>query len=239
MPANSRSERWGACGILLSLDCMQPFIKPMGLQLETESLKLAAREVIIVNRTAFEQGHHTKPTFAARLLECIDSRFGERARRHFVLWFSLVFTFDVHDHYEWQQWHSAFLRFSGSFSSWEQLGIPSKNSWFLYEKYLAMMHEVDIWALWKEKRRNPLSDWDLEMYAIHDFDDESRDPFNWVVLTYETNCFRRFWSELRMTLTDQDLNDIWHRLKSDPKLQPNSHMHHLPDPLTLSIQELE
>jgi hypothetical protein len=239
LTANSQSERWGACGILLSMDCIQPFIKPMGLHLDAEKLKHTMREAIIANRTSVEKDHDQGSTFEARALEYLDLRFNASDVAHFIGWFLQVFTFDVHDHSGWQQWKSAFLRFSTDSESWAKLSLPSRCSTMLFEKYLAIARETNLWELWSERRRAVLSEWDLEMYSIHEFDDESKDPFNWVILTYETNCVQRFWSELKSNLNENELHELWSGLKNDPELPPNSHLPKLADPLTLSLKGRE
>jgi hypothetical protein len=219
--------------VLLSLDCMQPFVGPIGLQLDAESLKLAVREAIITNRRAFENGV-TDPSFFTRLIQLIDARFGAVAKNEFLFWFTHVFTVNVHAHYGWRQWASAFLEFSGSTTRWAALMLPGRCSSELYQRFMTITYDVDIWALWSDVRRNALSDWDLEMYAIHGFDDESKDPFAWVVLTYEMFCFRRFWAEVRAALTDEELRHLWSTLRNDPTLPPKNYMRSLPDPLLLS-----
>lgn len=76
------------------------------------------------------------------------------------------------------------------------------------------------------------------MYVIHEFDDGAKDPFNWVVLTFENNCFKRFWPEMRASMTDQELIALWQALKEDPALAPTSYIHNLPNPLTLAEEQL-
>lgn len=227
------AERWGACGILLSMDCMQPFVNPMGLQLDAERLKPVIRQAILASREAFERAT-TIPAFSSRAVEAIDARLGAGERDKFLFWFTHVFTFSVHDHYPWQLWISALMPFSGNPSLWAQLMLPSRCSSTLYQTLRAVIENVDIWALWSQAGRHPLSDWDLEMYSIHKFDDESKDPFTWVVLTYEMKCFKLFWRELRAALTEKELIQLWSALRDDPILPPNSHMRGLPDPLLMA-----
>ncbi len=234
--ANSNPERWGACGILLSLDCVETLIGPMGLRLDPPQLKDAVREAVIASRANFEKGN-TEPVFSTLLLHSLRSRFAKDAVAHFESWFASDFTLDVHDHKPWRTWYLALSGFAHDSISWSHLGLSAASSARLYNQYDSIMSQADIWGLWKEARVHPLSEWDLEMYAIHEFHDDTKDPFDLVVLTYETHCFRQFWSEFKLTLADSDLNALWLRLKNDPELTEGSFMRLLPEPSTLNDED--
>lgn len=55
-----------------------------------------------------------------------------------------------------------------------------------------------------------LSDWDLEMYSIHRFnnDDEVYDPFNTVIQTAEINDFQLFWESILPLLSADEKTEL-------------------------------
>jgi len=64
----------------------------------------------------------------------------------------------------------------------------------------------------EEIKTQRLSDWDLEMYSIHQFNnDDLGDPFSIVLTTIEMNRFQLFWEQLLPQLTVAEKTTLWER----------------------------
>ncbi len=194
-----KPTQWGLIFTLLSMDIMNSMHEFMGLQLkEKEHFIQLLRHIIIINRKNYEANPSEIPPLADRVIEMLESSFGKIQTKHFYNWATSVFT-EVHtDNPQWSAWEILFLQWAYSSTPQNNLKLPLERCNMLLSNYLKELNINDVEQKINELKSQVLSNWDLEMYSIHQFDndDEINDPFNTVVKTIEINRFQLFWESL-------------------------------------------
>ncbi|WP_218068197.1 hypothetical protein [Candidatus Thiosymbion oneisti] len=187
--------------------------EPMGLQItEKERFVAMLRRLIIENRRAYEANPSVIPPLAENVLKAVESSFGGAQTRHFFLWSTTVFTDVPADNPQWDHWEIVFSYMMRDADMWEKLKLEEgkkkriANVYWNTRKPERDLLEEKITTL----KGRLLSDWDLEMYSIHRFnnDDESFDPFNTVLQTAEINHFQLFWESLLPLLSAAEKSEL-------------------------------
>jgi hypothetical protein len=152
----------------------------------------------------------TKLVFG-RIQEELGDDFGENLRR----WATGVFCYVTRDQPDWAAWHVALQRFTYDQRARAELPLPQPRRDELLASFGQSVDTSDIERMIKEQKQQPLSDWDLEMYALHHFNDEvGPDPFDAILATVEIRRLQDFWPELLRLLPPAEQELLWERARS-------------------------
>jgi hypothetical protein len=206
-----KATRWGMIFTLLSMDVMTPFYEPMGLAMPDKQrfLKML-RRLILENRTIYQQNPEVIPPLADHVLEEMQSILGVDETEHFFKWATTVYTEVPADHPQWSAWQIIFFRAAYNDKIQERLGVPAGKRDNILAQYFEVMDLTEVEQKIEKIKTQPLSDWDLEMYSIHQFsNDDLSDPFAIVLSTVEMNRFQLFWEQLLSQLSVDEKTHLW------------------------------
>lgn len=208
MPTEEQ-ERWGAAVALLSLDVVSPFYRYMGLELgQPDAFQKVLRDVIVSNRRLFEADQSQIPDLKRAVLETLENRLGTAAAGELRHWVEDILVYTGQEFAHLSQWHLLLGLARTSHERWAALGFPGH----LSEKARQEMDKVfdfdELDELADQVDECPLSDWDLEMYALHGFDDDDNDPYNWVMEAVTRIRFEAFLKWLIASLSEQEQRQL-------------------------------
>lgn len=199
-------NKWGMIFILLSLDIMYPLWEYMGLHLrDKENFKSLLRHLIIENRSIYEQNPNETPPLVDRVFEQVETKIGKNEAKSLYEWATNIYN-EVHaDSPQWSAWEIIFFRATNNALVLKELGIPEKKLEILLPKYKEYMDTSDVDKQIEKLKEEPLSDWDLEMYSIHQFCNNGlSDPFELIYRSVRMYYFQLFWKDLLSELSVKD-----------------------------------
>lgn len=197
-------ERWGAAVALLSLDVVVPFYAPLGLQIvESNVLLQVLRETILSNRRAFEVDQSHIPDLKGAVLNTLRHHLGHDAASTFEDWVNNVFVWTGQDFALLSKWYMLLALARTDSQRWNALGLPPALTKESHIRLEEVFDRSKLHALADQIEECPLSDWDLEMYALHGFDDDENDPYNWVLETVKKRRFVGYLDWLVASLSDE------------------------------------
>lgn len=206
-------SQWGLIFTLLSMDIMVPLYEAMGLQLkEKEKFISLLRRLIIDNRKIYEANPSIIPPLADRVMEMLKCSFSEAEAKNLYHWAVSVFT-QVHaEQPQWSAWEMLFHTWA--YNTQQQaklLELPLERRNQIFSDYRDALNLKAVKQQIAELKSHQLSIWDMEIYSIHQFnnDDEIADPFNTVTQTIEINFFQLFWKKTISQLSLSDKNCFW------------------------------
>lgn len=206
-----KPTRWGMIFILLSMDVISPLYEAMGLRLrDKDSFREMLRRLIRENRKIYEQNPEVVPPLADRVLEQIKDGFGESEAEHFYKWATTVYN-EVHaDQPQWSAWEMLFFQAAYNPEMADRLGLPSDNRDSILSQYRDALDMDDVEQEVESLKSKLLSDWDLEMYSIHQFNNNDlSDPFSIVLRTVRMNRFQLFWEKIIPQLSTDENVQVW------------------------------
>jgi hypothetical protein len=198
---------------LLTLDVVGPFYDLMGLTQEAQAglqkalraATLATRKQLVVALT--NQG--PQPTLAT-FCQDLGGRIGTSVAEHLAWWVRHVLHENVQAHVPVTNWRDLLRRCAREGEeSWRRLPFPAQLSPEVSKRFGTSVDGKEYARLRKTLEDQPLSDWDLHMYAsqTYDFDDNregvGRTPSTEVSLTVSVHQQYVFWAWLLRTLTPQ------------------------------------
>jgi hypothetical protein len=198
--------QWGMIFILLSMDVITPFWEAMGLRLrDSKYFQNLLRSLIIENRKIYEQDPETIPPLAARVFEQLESLMGKSESESLYKWATNIYN-EVHaDQPQWSAWEIIFFRAAYNAQIKKQLGLPEEEIDSILSKYKKDLDTADVEQKIESLKTKPLSDWDLEMYSIHQFhNDDLNNPFDLVLRFIRMNRFQNFWEGLLQNLSEDE-----------------------------------
>lgn len=208
-----KPTRWGMIFILLSMDVIRPLYEAMGLRLrDKDRFREMLRQLILENRKIYEQNPEVAPPLADRVLEQIEVRFGESEAEHFYRWATTVYN-EVHaDLPQWSAWEMLLFQAAYNPEIRDRLGLPSDKRDSILSQYRDALDIDDVEQEVENLKAKLLSDWDLEMYSIHQFNnDDLSDPFSIVLRTVRINRFQLFWESIIPQLPAEQSVQLWKR----------------------------
>lgn len=181
MQFTKEQEKWGAMTALLSLDVVKPFYSYMGLAIDDpDQFAKILRAVIIANRQAFETSPEKVPDLKKRVQEKLTAAFDTDKAQQLDIWFNDYFVWFAQDSSDYEWWGAILMQSANISERWLLLGIPERITEVARQKlFNQVMSNADseINALADRVDELPKSKWDIEMYALHQFDDDDNDPF--------------------------------------------------------------
>lgn len=197
-------ERWGAAVALLSLDVVVPFYAHLGLQIvESKSFLQALRETILSNRRTFEGDQSHIPDLKGAILNTLTHHFGHETASTFEDWVNNVFVYTGQDFAPLSKWYMLLALARTDSQRWNALGLPPTLAKEAHTRLDEVLNRSELHALADQIEKRPLSNWDLEMYALHGFDDDENDPYNWVLETVKKRRFGGYLGWLVASLSDE------------------------------------
>lgn len=206
-----KPARWGMIFTLLSIDIVTPFYEAMGLTLRgAESFRQMIRQLILENRRIYEQNPEVIPPFADCVFEEMEARFGKAEAEHLYKWATAIYN-EVHaDQPQWSAWEILFFRAAHNAEARDRLGLPPDKRDPIFDHYRETVPLDDVEQEVENQKARLLSDWDLEMYSIHQFShDDMSDPLDIVLRTVGMNRFQRFWKWLISQLSPGEKIHLW------------------------------
>lgn len=207
--STEKQERWGAAVAILSLDVIVPFYAHLGLKIANPSLFLQLlRETILSNRRAFEANPSQIPNIQGTILQSLETSFGSEFSRMFEYWVQNVFVFTGQDFSPLSKWYILLALARTDRQRWISLGLPQGISEESRSKLEDIFDHNELHALADQIDKHPLSDWDIEMYSIHGFDDDENEPYTWVLETVKKRRFSSYLDWLVASLNDDQRRQL-------------------------------
>jgi|ERR1044072_1138440 hypothetical protein len=206
-----KATRWGMIFTLLSMDAIATFYEPMGLTIPDKAhFTKMLRRLILENRTTYQQNPEVIPPLADRVLEEMQSSPGVAEAEQFFKWATTVYTEVPADQPQWSAWQIIFFRAAYNDEIRAGLGLAPDKRDSILEQYLKGMDVTEVEQKIENIKTEPLSDWDLEMYSIHQFsNDDLSDPFAVILSTVEMNRFQLFWEQLLLQINALEKQHLW------------------------------
>lgn len=194
-------DAWRRLVAILTLDRVKPFFPDLGLGfVPMETVQKVLRQWLHRYLAAEASGNPRPPVaelmlaLAAELGEDDAERFGRQAQ-------DAYFLADDAPLNRWRRWMT---RWSRRPDLWQELRLPAERSEALRQACLRATSEETVLAAADALQAQPLSDWDLGVFAALGFDDDENDPLTSVTLTINRLNFRRFWQELHRVLNERE-----------------------------------
>jgi hypothetical protein len=205
------ASQWGWIFTLLSMDISRPFLDAMGLGwLPIDTLKPHLRRWIIENRERYQAEPSVVPDLAGTVFMKVQSEFGEPMALRLYDWATHVFCNEIADPRGWQAWHIALHHGAYNSRAQEALSLPAGRRGEILSAFRERVGTRDIKREIRRLQSERLSAWDLEMYAIHQFNEETGpDPFDVIIDVVEMHRMQVFWPDLSRMLTPDEQRELW------------------------------
>ncbi|NJO18625.1 MAG: hypothetical protein HC877_23730 [Thioploca sp.] len=207
-------KQWGLIFTLLSMDIIFPLYEAMGLEFKDKKNFLQQlRYLIIENRKVYETNPNAIPPLAEQVIKMLTTSFSQFQAKHFYHWATTVFT-SVHiDQPQWSAWETLFHAWCYNATQQSKLKLSLEKREIIFSAYRKTVNIKDIERQVIQLKAQRLSDWDLEIYAIHQFnhDDELSDPFSSILYTIEINRFQLFLKAIFPQLHSSEKEILWER----------------------------
>lgn len=207
------ANQWNLAFEVLSLDGISPLYEEMGLRIqEKQQFVDMLRRLITESRETYTPGRTPDIRFAEKVLKEIESLFGQDTGEHFYRWATTVFYWVPSYQPGWSAWDSLLPRHPAKLPK----GLPSER-WEAIAQFREETTPDDLTPRIIELKKRPLTQWDAEMYSLHNysnkddpmFEDELVDPYSPVESTIEMNRFQLGWPKLWSKFTDQEKGILW------------------------------
>lgn len=231
--------RWPLIFTLLSMDVVVPFYELMGLRVSApNSLRDLIRSEILQTRRKFTSGPPGNAAYAPQETLDILEAHGVCQRGFLSRWGQRVFAWDLQEHRNLRLWDAVLRDCIGDAGKWRQLCIPERLADAARQQFLRAIDREAYDTLHAEICRNPLSDWDLHMYAVNLFDDEDpaipTGPSTYVYPTFKNYQGYSFWTWLNHQSTPSEQETLRRNATNiAQRVVALSHVGELPSPSQL------
>lgn len=201
------SAFWGHVSATLSLDVAVGLYPRLGLPIEDPiALRDALRSAILENRERVLAG--AQSNIEALVKAHLIAVFGLETARTLIDWSLSYYVATGEEHREWTLWQIAFQYFKNDPRHLSSLAADSRAK--LLETYYDFLAHSNVAAIVDQIKTAPLSEWDLEMYMRHGFDNDDpvKDPFVSIELTVTMRWFKDFWTRSLAFLRAADLDAL-------------------------------
>lgn len=187
---------------ILSLDSIRPFFQEMGLCVPDEAnFQKLLRQSLVAFRPSRASG--VRPPDPAVWVSEVVSRmttiFGDTFVAKFRKWMSSVL-FPPPD-LPYNAWRLIFSDLSRSPESWQYLELPPDQAEPLRKRYSTLTDWAPVQAIADRVKAQPLSEWDLAIFALYNFYEEANDPVAEALAASKRRHLFTFWRELEQAAT--------------------------------------
>jgi len=205
-----KPERWGLIFIMLSLDITVPLYDALGLGwLKADQFVPLLRNLILENRRLYVANTSSIPALPDKVLEAVAHSLGRQSSRKLYDFALHTFIEVSQDQPRWSPWQILFHRFAYNAGIALQIGLPVETQQRLREAYRRVVRADEVKEASARSQSKMLSDWDLEMYSIHQFSEEINDPFDTLYATVQMHRFQEFWATWIPQLTEGEQLILW------------------------------
>lgn len=214
MSPNELGRRYFYASALLSLDVTVPFYGLMGLTVR-EQVPWAEcfRAFIRSERPNYFAG---EPAYLAKLpsliVDFIAKWRGTYAARYVAWWVEHIYSEGPQDHANLRAWILLFRAARRPPQTWSQLGLSPRLSAEAKERFNESTNRDEWDRLATQLQSRPLSDWDLHLYAIFQWNDNLPDapngPLSMIYPIYSVWKGYEFWRWLLEQLSEDELKNF-------------------------------
>lgn len=208
---NPELVRWARAVCLLSLDEVLPYYDLMGLRPRNgRELMQELRRQIIASRVSQDPaGGELAPE---RLLTAVEGALGHQVRTQLDWWVHHLLHLSPQDNLALGRWMWLLRRSRPPSPLWEKVGIPAEVRTEAANRLLRAISTEEYQRRRKELANQPLSDWDLHLYASVPYTDDAPGPSTpqvYVTLTILDYQGYVFWGWLLRNLRTDQLEHLW------------------------------
>ncbi len=197
--------------MLLSLDRTRPFAHEMGLSVRGEfPWAECMRDFIREYRRAFyrDAPPHAPAESLPDVAEFTRVRLGADAGRALRWWLAHVYAEAPSDHPEYRAWEDVLRHARRRPAVWSHLDLPPRLAGRVRELFEEAIDPDRLEPIRERVRSQPLSDWDLHLYAVNAWNDDLPDapvgPDLAIYLITRDYRNRVFWDALTRELTAEE-----------------------------------
>jgi len=228
-------ERSGAAAALLSLDVVRPFYSHLGVPApEPSTFIQTLRDSILDNRQAFLRDPSRIPNIHKKIMEALAHRFGTSTATEYDRWVRHTFVHSAADFEPFSNWYMVLALSRNIPDRWGALGLPKSISSKARLELDGILDRTPMHHLADEIGMKPLSPWDLEIYTLHGFDDDERNPYHWILETVKKRRFVGYLGRVAEQLSEDERRSFWDNADEVRRsIETTSHSSALEDPLLL------
>jgi hypothetical protein len=202
-------ERWGMIITLLSMDYTHPFLSPMGLSIpDQDKLKALLRKLILENRALYERDTDKVPALAERVFDECRKLFGSDFFQHFLNWGEKIFKHSPQDQLDLRHWQFI-VSLCRESPRRDWLFPDTVQAQVVVSRLNESLSADDVFDTDEALGATELSEWDLQMYSRHGFNEDTMSPFTWIVNTVRQYRFQQFWIWLCGFLSQNELEQLY------------------------------
>lgn len=196
---------WKKAVPLLSLDVIRPFFGEMGIGAPDAAVfQRLFRQCVVKARPSRASGvpNPSPEAWITDVTSRLRDLFGEAFVDQFRRWmFSVLFPpADL----PYNAWRLILSDCSRTPESWQSLGFPATVAEPLRQRLLEVLDWTGLQGIAEEIRRQPLSEWDLALYALYDYYQEANDPIADAVAASKRRRLFAFWRDLEKATTAEE-----------------------------------
>lgn len=209
---NAPANEWSALRpsravILLSLDVARPFLADIGLAAAGAfDWTACLRQFVRQHRASIAGGSRpSEPVRAAEIVAFVGAHLAPAAGRVFDWWLRHVYAEATTDHLAYRVWEDVLRHALRHPGGGPPLALPPRVAASVPDRFAASTTTRAFNSRWEQATAEPLSDWDLHMYAINGWNDDLPDlpngPESQLYLIDRDYRGRTFWDALVATLS--------------------------------------
>jgi len=203
--------RWNFIVSLLSMDVVVPFYAIIGLRIPNDiPFRDILRKLILDGRREFPETDLARVFLHPdHILGTVAKVYGDALRGHLEAWGTHIFRFSMEEHLALWHWKQVLSYAARSPEAWASLQISASLDHEFLRRFLASKDREEYDNREQQLWDQPLSDWDLHMYALKAYNDDDPYPLSGpssylyhVAMVYQGF---EFWAWVFQHLNDEDL----------------------------------
>lgn len=169
---------------------------------------------VILRRASLERKQPLQPSyFVPETLEVIARTFDEDTCVRLIRWGRTIFTYKRSEYPTLRRWCDVLYAVAGDEARWRALRLPPDVSDEARRRFAAAVGPAADGSAADHVGDEPLSDWDVCLYALRGFDDEDlgkdpNGPSRWVGDTVQTARRLEYWSWLLSRLSAERQHEL-------------------------------
>lgn len=241
------SRHWMKLATLLSMDVVLRFYDLMGLRpANPHGLQTILRQEIITARERWRFAPDHIPLLSRQaIVQTIAQSLGPEASRHLVWWGEHIFSGSA-DSMNLEKWHIVLATCRRQSGLWSRL-LPDARKEEALDRFRKSRTMDEYNRRQEALDLQPLSDWDLHLYALHLYDDNLYDdkdfarlldgPQLWVLPTIRDYQGYQFWAWVLKVLSSQQIDQLWHEACQIAEEEELHAARNLPHPSVLGVRQ--